>query len=66
MNEAFTIFDPTEQTDLIPSKIRTFKSNNTLLIVCLLVVALFAGYFMYKYYQSKDDKHHLPKTNLLS
>lgn len=57
MKEAFTIFDPTVHVDLIPSKIGKLKSDNNLLIVCLVAVACIAGYYAYQYYQVKNDQH---------
>jgi predicted negative regulator of RcsB-dependent stress response len=56
IKEDFTIFDPTEHVDFKLDKIRKFESNNTFLLVCLVIVAGIAVYFAYQYYQSKDEK----------
>jgi predicted negative regulator of RcsB-dependent stress response len=56
MKEAFTIFDPTENVDFVPNKIMKLESNNTFLVVCLVILAGVAVYFAYQYYQSKDEK----------
>jgi hypothetical protein len=55
MKEAFSIFDPTVQIDFMPNKIRKLESDNSLLIVCIIVVVCIAGYYAYQYYQLKDD-----------
>jgi len=54
MKEAFTIFDPTEHSDVIPRNISNLERNNILLIVCLVTVVCVAGHYAYQYYQMKD------------
>jgi predicted negative regulator of RcsB-dependent stress response len=56
MKEAFTIFDPSEHADFVPSNIKKLESNNTLLLVCLVIVVCVAGYYAYQYYQLKDNE----------
>jgi predicted negative regulator of RcsB-dependent stress response len=57
IKEDFTIFDPTEHIDFKLDKIRKLESNNTFLLVCLVIVVCLAGYHAYQYYQLKDEKH---------
>ena len=56
IKEDFTIFDPTEHVDFKLDKIKKLESNNTFLVVFLVIVAEVAIYFAYQYYQSKDEK----------
>ena len=55
MMEDFTILDPTEHVDFIPSKIRKLENDNIFLRACLVTAICIAGYYAYQYYQSKDD-----------
>jgi predicted negative regulator of RcsB-dependent stress response len=57
IKEDFTIFDPTEHIDFKLDKIRKLESDNSFLIVCLVIAAGVGVYFVYQYYQLKDEKH---------
>ena len=50
----FTIFDPTEHADLMLGKIKNLKSQNILLMVCLIALGCIAGFYAYRYYKLKD------------
>jgi hypothetical protein len=56
MKEVFTLYDPTEYVDLVPDKILKLENTKIFLVGCLIVTCCVAGYYIYKYYQLKDNE----------
>lgn len=53
--EDFIIYDPGVAPSEIPGKIQKLNAKNNLLTICVFATVIVAGYYVYRYYQIREE-----------